>query len=268
MIYQSRTSVVLVLDDYHVIQNPSIHASLLFLLDHLPNNLHIIVSTRTDPPWPLARFRARNQLTEIRAQDLRFSFGEAAEFLNRTMDLNLSTEDMAALEERTEGWVAALQLAALSMKGRSDIAGFVKGFTGSHIYIAEYLVEEVLKSQSEEMQDFLLQTSILERLNAGLCEAVTGCEDGQSVLMALYRANLFLIPLDDEQKWYRYHHLFADLLAYRLKQTLPDSEIQKLHCQASEWLAKMIYWTRPSTTPWWERITSEPFHWWSGLHKQ
>ena len=175
-------SVVLVLDDYHEIQNSSIHAGLLFLLDHLPHNLHIVVSTRTDPPWPLARFRARNQLTEIRAQDLRFSFEEAAEFLNRTMGLNLSVEDVTALEEHTEGWVAGLQLAALSMTGRSDISAFVKAFTGSHVYIAEYLVEEVLQRQPEDVQSFLLQTSILERLNAGLCEAVTDCQDGQAML--------------------------------------------------------------------------------------
>jgi LuxR family maltose regulon positive regulatory protein len=230
--------MVLVLDDYHTIQSETIQAALKFLLEHLPGNLHIVISTRIDPPWPLARFRARNQMTEIRAQDLRFSFGESAEFLNRTMDLNLSTEDVAALDERTEGWVAALQLAALSMKGRSDIAGFVKGFTGSHVYIAEYLVEEVLKSQPEDVQGFLLKTSILERLNAGLCEAITGCENGQSVLMDLYRANLFLIPLDDEQKWYRYHRLFADLLTYRLKQTLQANEILKLHSLASAWLAQ------------------------------
>ncbi|HEX7568553.1 MAG TPA: AAA family ATPase, partial [Anaerolineaceae bacterium] len=231
-------SVVLVLDDYHEIKNSSIHASLLFLLEHLPHNLHIIVSTRTDPPWPLARFRARNQLVEVRAQDMRFTTEEAASFLNQLMGLNLSTANVAALEERTEGWVAGLQLAALSMKGHSDIASFVTAFTGSHVYIAEYLIEEVLKRQPEDVQGFLLKTSILEHLNAGLCEAVTGCEDGQSVLMALYRANLFLFPLDDEQKWYRYHRLFADLLAYRLKQTLPAKEILKLHSLASAWLAQ------------------------------
>ena len=174
--------VVLILDDYHVIQNPSIHASLLFLLDHLPDNLHLVLSTRIDPPWPLARFRARNQLIEIRAQDLRFSIEEAAEFLNHMMGLNLSAEDVAALEERTEGWVASLQLAALSMQGRSDIAAFIQAFTGSHVYIAEYLIDEVLKRQPEDVQTFLLQTSILERLNAGLCEAVTGCQDGQAIL--------------------------------------------------------------------------------------
>jgi len=227
--------LILILDDFHTIQNETIHSAFSFLLEHLPRKLHIVVSTRVDPPWLLARFRARNQLIEVRAQDLRFNTEEAASFLNRLMRLNLSTEDVAALEERTEGWVAGLQLAALSMKGRSDIAGFVKAFTGSHVYIAEYLVEEVLKQQPQDVQEFLLQTSILERLNARLCEAVTGCQDGQAVLMALQRANLFVIPLDDEGQWFRYHHLFADLLKARLRQSLPADAIAALHQRASAW---------------------------------
>lgn len=234
----SDSNLVLVLDDYHVIQNGAIQTALSFLIDHLPDKLHIVLSTRVDPPWPLARFRARNQLIEIRAKDLRFTTEEAAAFLNQVMGLNLSAEDVAALEERTEGWIAGLQLAALSMNGRSDIPGFVKAFTGSHVYIAEYLIEEVLQRQPEDVQTFLLQTSILERLNAGLCEAVTDCKDGQSVLIALHRANLFLVSQDEEGQWFRYHHLFADLLAYRLKQTLSVSAIQKLHCRASAWLAE------------------------------
>ncbi len=228
-------SIVLVLDDYHEIQNPSIHASLLFLLEHLPHILHIVVSTRTDPPWPLARFRARNQLIEIRAQDLRFTLEEAAEFLNRTMGLNLSVEDVAALEERTEGWAAGLQLAALSMQGRSDIAAFVKAFTGSHLYVAEYLVEEVLQRQPDDVRTFLLQTSILKRMNAGLCEAVTDCQDGQSILQSLHHANIFVVSLDNEGKWFRYHHLFADLLRSRLPQALPAEAISALHRRASVW---------------------------------
>jgi LuxR family transcriptional regulator, maltose regulon positive regulatory protein len=228
-------SVVLILDDYHEIQNSSIHASLLFLLDHLPPHLHIVVSTRTDPPWPLARYRARNQLTEIRAKDLRFSFEEAAEFLNGTMGLNLSAENVAALEERTEGWVAGLQLAALSMQGRSDVADFVKGFTGSHVYIAEYLVEEVLKRQTEDVQSFLLHTSLLERLNSGLCEAVTDCQDGQAILQALHRAHIFVIPLDNEGQWFRYHHLFADLLHARLRQRMTAEAIAGLQLRAADW---------------------------------
>lgn len=227
--------LVLILDDYHTIQNETIQVAFSFLLEHLPEKLHIVVSTRVDPPWPLARFRARNQLVEVRAQDLRFTTEEAVSFLNGLMGLDLSTEDVVALEERTEGWVAGLQLAALSMKGRNDIAGFIKAFTGSHIYVAEYLVEEVLQRQPEDVQAFLLQTSILEHLNAGLCEAVTGCQDGQAMLMALQRGNIFVIPLDDEGRWFRYHLLFADLLQNRLRQTYSADSIALLHSQASRW---------------------------------
>ena len=229
------SDLVLVLDDYHAIQNGLVHKALSFLLDHLPNKLHIILSTRVDPPWPLARFRARNQLIEIRTKDLRFTNEEAAAFLNQVMGLNLSAEDVAALEARTEGWIAGLQLAALSMQGRKDIAGFIKAFTGSQVYIAEYLVEEVLQHQSEDVQMFLLQTSILGRLNASLCEAVTRLQDGQAVLTALHRANIFVIPLDDEGLWFRFHHLLADLLQARLRQTLPADAITTLHSRASQW---------------------------------
>ena len=228
-------AVVLVLDDYHEIQNQSIHNSLLFLLDHLPDNFYIVVSTRIDPPWPLARYRVRNRLIEIRAQDLRFSIEEATEFLNRTMNLDLSSEDVTALEERTEGWIAGLQLAALSMQGRDGITSFVKAFTGSHIYVAEYLVEEVLQRQSEEMQKFLLKTSMLKRMNADLCEAVTGCQDGQVILQELHRENIFVIPLDNEGRWFRYHHLFADLLNARLRQTQSTEEIAILQLHAADW---------------------------------
>jgi LuxR family maltose regulon positive regulatory protein len=234
-------SIVLVLDDYHVIQNPSIHASLLFLLDHLPHNLHILVSTRVDPPWPLARFRVRNQLLEIRARDLRFSVEEATEFLNHTMGLNLSVENVAALEKRTEGWIAGLQLASIAMQalisaqGRKDVSGFIQAFTGSHVYVAEYLVEEILSRQSEEMQVFLLKTSPLARMNAGLCEAVTDCQDGQALLSALHQANIFLVPLDDKRQWFRYHHLFADLLRARLARAVPADEIAALHQRAADW---------------------------------
>ena len=228
-------NLILVLDDYHVIQNQVIHSALSFLLNHLPDHLHIIFSTRVDPPWPLARFRSRGQLIEIRATDLRFTEEEAANFLNQTMGLNLSPKETASLETRTEGWIAGLQLAALSMRGHDDIAGFVKAFTGSHAYVAEYLVEEVLQHQSEEMQAFLLRTSILERLTASLCEYVTGRQDGRSTLTALQRANLFVLPLDDEGCWFRYHHLFADLLQARLRQTLAPDEIMGLHGRAAIW---------------------------------
>jgi LuxR family maltose regulon positive regulatory protein len=228
-----KDGLTLVLDDYHAIQNESIQAGVAFMLEHLPGNLHLVVSTRIDPPWPLARFRARNLLVELRAQELRFTMEEAASFLNRMMGLNLTTKDMKTLEERTEGWAAGLQLAALSMKGRSDIAGFVEALKGSHVYIADYLVEEVLAIQPAEVQDFLLKTSILDRLNAELCEAVTGCEHGQAMLHTLQSENLFVISLDDEGKWYRYHHLFVDLLQVRLQRNLSKEKIIELHNRAA-----------------------------------
>ncbi len=227
--------LVLILDDYHTIQNDTIHAAVAFLLEHLPKNLHVVVSTRIDPPWPLARFRARNQLVEIRAEDLRFTTQEAAFFLNRMMELKLTAEDVETLEERTEGWAAGLQLAALSMKGRSDTTGFVKALKGSHVYIAGYLVEEVLMLQPAEVQNFLLQTSILERMNAGLCEAVTGCQQGQAMLLTLQHQNLFVISLDDEGKWFRYHNLFADLLQASLQRNSPKEKMIDLHQRAAGW---------------------------------
>jgi LuxR family maltose regulon positive regulatory protein len=227
--------MVIILDDFHVIQDESIQTAFLFLLEHLPMRLHLVLSTRADPPWPLARFRARNQLVEIRARDLRFTNEETAAFLNQVMGLDLVPEDVAALEARTEGWIAGLQLAALSMQGRNDIAGFVKAFTGSNVYVADYLVEEVLHSQPQEVQTFLLQTSVLESMDAQLCEAVTGRTDAQALLLALNRANLFVIPLDDEGRWFRYHHLFADLLKARLRQALPAEAIAALHQCASGW---------------------------------
>jgi LuxR family maltose regulon positive regulatory protein len=226
---------VLVLDDYHAVQNASIHAGVQFLLDHLPDSLRLVVSTRVDPPWPLARYRARNQLAQLRVQDLRFNAEETTEFLSRTMGLDLSAADSAALEARTEGWAAGLQLAALSLQGRGDIAGFIQAFAGSHVYVAEYLVEEVLRAQPEEIRSFLMQTCILERLSAGLCDAVTGRQDGWDMLATLQRANLFVSPLDEEGRWYRYHRLFADLLQARLGQTLPADAVASLHSRAAVW---------------------------------
>jgi len=225
--------IVLVLDDYHLIQNPAIHAGLGFILDHLPWNLDIVVSTRMDPPWPLARFRARDQLIEIRSMDLRFTFEEATLFLNEVMKLELSTENVAALEARTEGWIASLQLAALSMKGRKDVPGFIQSFTGSHVYVAEYLMDEVLGRQPEEVIRFLLRTSILESLNASLGEAVSTQSDCHTIIKNLYQANLFILPLDDEGQWFRYHRLFADLLQARLQQSIPAAEIKTLHQRAA-----------------------------------
>ena len=226
--------VVLVLDDYHLIEAPAIHELLSFTLDHLPANMHLVVATREDPPLPLARLRARGQLTESRALDLAFSSSEAAEFLNQTMGLKLSASDITALERRTEGWIAGLQLAAISMQGEKDTAGLVQSFTGSHRHVLDYLVEEVLERQSESIQAFLLHTSILDRLTGTLCDAVTGQENGRATLEMLDRANLFVVPLDDERRWYRYHHLFSDLLRQRLRQSWPK-QAPTLHFRAGTW---------------------------------
>jgi len=226
--------MVLVLDDYHLIDTQAIHDALVFLLQHLPPNMYLIIATREDPPLSLARLRARSQLTELRATDLRFTVSEAAAFLNHVMGLDLSAEDVVALETRTEGWIAGLQLAAVSMQGRSDAHSFAKSFTGSHRYVLDYLIEEVLQQQTEGIQRFLLYTSILDRMTGSLCDALTGQEDGQQTLEALERANLFIVPLDDERRWYRYHHLFADLLRQRSKHTHP-SLINDLHAKAAAW---------------------------------
>ncbi len=232
----SRTShdIVLVLDDYHVVDSEPVDLALTFLLEHLPPQMHLVITTREDPPLPLPRLRARGQLTEVRAADLRFTPAEAAEFLNSVMGLNLSAPDITALEDRTEGWIAGLQLAALSMRGNEDIPGFVRAFTGDHRYIVDYLVAEVLQQQPEAMRQFLLQTSILERLNASLCEAVTGQTEGSARLAALERGNFFVVPLDDKRQWYRYHHLFAQVLLARLKTENPYL-FRILHQRASEW---------------------------------
>jgi LuxR family maltose regulon positive regulatory protein len=236
---------VLVLDDYHVIESRTIHDSMVYLLEHLPPHLHIIIASRTDPPWPLARLRARDQLVEVRAADLRFTPEEAATFLNQVMGLGLTPDDLAALEARTEGWIAGLQLAAIalqaylpqvspSVRGRSDVSGFVAAFTGSNRYVLDYLIEEVLRRQTEEVQTFLLQTCILDRLCGPLCDAVTGRSDSQAILTMLEQANLFTTPLDEERRWYRYHHLFAEFLHSRLEYTLRD-RIPALHRRAAEW---------------------------------
>ena len=216
---------ILVLDDYHVIDSEPVDQALTFLLEHLPPQMHLVIATREDPSLPLARLRARGQLTELRAADLRFTPAEAAEFLNQMMGLNLSAEDIAALETRTEGWIAGLQLAALSMQGRADIASFIQAFTGSHRFVLDYLVEEVLQHQPEHIRSFLLQTAILDRFCAPLCNAVTEREDGREMLDVLERSNLFLVPLDDKRQWYRYHHLFAEVLQAHLMEEQPDQVI-------------------------------------------
>jgi len=233
-----RAGFALVLDDYHVIDTPAIHAAITFLLDHLPAQMHLIIASRVDPPLPLARLRAGNLLTELRLEDLRFTSEEAALFLNHVMGLQLAVDDIAALETYTEGWIVGLQLAALCLQGRDEGAKrrFVSAFTGSHRYILDYLVEEVLQRQPERTQAFLLQTSILIRLSGPLCDAVTGRADGQAMLEQLERANLFLIPLDEERGWYRYHQLFAKVLRLRLQQAAPD-RLSELQRKAATWCA-------------------------------
>ncbi len=228
---------ILVLDDYHVVDSQPVDQALVFLLEHLPPQMHLVIATREDPSLPLARLRARNQLTELRAADLRFTPSEATEFLNRVMGLNLAAENIAALETRTEGWIAGLQLAAISMRGHKDITSFIKSFTGSHHFVLDYLVEEVLGQQSESVHTFLLRTSILDRMCGSLCDAVLldPSASGQETLEYLERANLFIVPLDNERRWYRYHHLFGDLLRKRLGQSLTPGDIAELHIRASEW---------------------------------
>lgn len=225
---------ILVLDDYHLVDTKSVDEALTFLIDHLPPQMHLVITTREDPSLPVPRLRARNQLTELRAADLRFTPSETAEFLNQVMYLSLSEEDVATLESRTEGWIAGLQLAALSMKGQEDVHGFIQAFAGDHRYIVDYLIEEVLQRQPEPIRNFLLQTSILERLNGSLCDAVTVQSGSKSKLEQLQRGNLFLIPLDDKRDWYRYHHLFADVLRMHLITEHPD-QVSVLHRRASEW---------------------------------
>ena len=225
---------VLVLDDYHVIDAMAIDHALTFLLEHLPPAMHLVITTRADPPLPLARYRARGQLTELRATDLRFTESEAADFLKQVMGLNLSAQEIAALESHTEGWIAGLQLAALSMQGHQDVPGFIRAFAGDHRYIVDYLVEEVLQRQPDPVRSFLLQTAILDRLRGPLCDAVTGQQGGNARLEALERGNFFVVPLDDKRHWYRYHHLFAEVLAAHLRAEQPD-QLSTLHRRASDW---------------------------------
>jgi len=230
---------VLVLDDYHVIDAKPIDHALTYLVEHLPPQMHLVIATREDPQLPLARLRARGQLTELRATDLRFTPSEAAAFLNQVMGLNLSAQDIARLSTRTEGWIAGLQLAALSMQGHQDTASFIRSFTGSHHFVLDYLVEEVLGQQDARLQTFLLRTSILDRLCGSLCDAVllTPSGSGQETLEYIEHANLFLVPLDNERRWYRYHQLFADLLRQRLQSSTGDEvgDVTELHRRASVW---------------------------------
>ena len=226
----------LVLDDYHVVESSSIHDGMAFLVDHLPPQLHVVITSRSDPPLHLPRLRASGQLVELRVSDLRFTLEETAAFLREVWQLDLAPEVVAALEDRTEGWAVGLQLAALSLRERADPRAFVKAFTGTHRYVLDYLSEEVLERQPERVRAFLLQTSILQRLTGRLCDAVTGESDGQIILEELEHANLFLIPLDDQRRWYRFHHLFADLLGARLLASSEDEAVSELHRRAAAWL--------------------------------
>ncbi len=231
---------ILVLDDLHSIRDGKIHQDLVFLIDHLKHDsrgLHLVVASRMDPPWPLARWRVRDELIEVRTKDLRFSPEETITFFNKVMGLKLTPRDTALLEQRTEGWIAGLQMAALSMQSREDQASFLDGFSGTHRFILEYLLEEVLSQQTAEVQDFLLQTSLLQYLTAPLCDAITGRDDSEDMLLQLEKSNMFLVPLDEERRWYRYHHLFADLLRKRLKQSQSE-RITGLHQRASNWYAE------------------------------
>ncbi len=233
------TAFILVLDDYHLIQSQHVHDALSFLLDHLPS-MHLALATRADPPLPTARLRGRGQMTELRQTDLRFAPEEVAEFLNRVMGLGLSKEDIAALGFRTEGWIVGLQLAALSLQDRADSHEFIAAFSGGHHYVLEYLTEEVLHRQPEPVQRFLVQTSVLDHLCGPLCDAVTEERDGEEMLAHLLRRNLFILPLDDQHYWYRYHHLFADLLHGHLCRSRPD-DIAALHRRAAVWHSENGY---------------------------
>ena len=229
--------VMLVLDDYHLVDAQPVHASLAFLLEHLPPGLRLVLASRSDPPLPLARLRAGGQLAELRAGELRFTAEEAAALLREAIGADLPGAAVAALTTRTEGWAAGLQLAALSLRGQADPVGFVAAFSGSHRYVLDYLAGEVLDRQPEEVRTFLLQTSVLERLSGELCDAVTGRTGGQVMLEQVERANLFLVPLDEVRGWWRYHHLFADLLRARLQQQHPD-RLAALHRNAAAWSAE------------------------------
>lgn len=226
--------ITLVMDDFHILVEPQVLQAVRFLIEHMPPSLHVILSGRADPPWPLARLRARGEMAEFRSADLRFTAEETGAFLSERMGLALTAAETAALDERIEGWAAGLQMAALSLAGRADRAGFIADFTGSNRFICDYLIEEVLEQQPPDMREFLLKTSILPRLSADLCNAVMGDASGASMLERLECVNPFLIPLDDERRWYRYHHLFADLLRHTLQQAYPGAEVE-LHRRAGLW---------------------------------
>lgn len=226
--------VALILDDYQFIESEEVHQALFNVVEHLPPNLHVLLASRVDPPWPFARFRARGTMNELRASDLRFNNQETSAFLNEMMNLSLSPEEVTQLSERTEGWIAGLLMVAISLKDRADRTQFIETFSGSHRYVLDYLMEEVLENQTNELRTFLLETSILDRMCAPLCQHITGQPDAQEILEKIDHSNLFLIPLDDDRRWYRYHHLFGDLLRSRLKEIRSERQLE-LHKEASAW---------------------------------
>jgi LuxR family maltose regulon positive regulatory protein len=227
--------IVLVLDDYHLIKLPAVHSKLEYVLDHLPSQLHLVLATRSDPSLPLPRLRVRRQLNEIREAQLRFTLAETTGFLNQLNDLKLSSQDITRLEMRTEGWIAGLQLAALSLQNQTDTSGFIQAFSGGHRYVLDYLAQEVFEQQEVKVQNFLLQTSLLNRLSAELCRAVTGIDESQELLNYLEKSNLFVVSLDENRHWYRYHHLFRDFLRGSLRRQAMPELISELHQKAANW---------------------------------
>jgi len=227
----------LVLDDYHVISSPNIHEAMQFLIEHLPPQAHLIIITRSDPPWPLARWRVKGDIAEFRAGDLSFTAEETAAFIRDITGKTLVESDLATLESRTEGWIAGIKMAVLSLQGKKDISGYIKAFSGTNRYILDYLAEEVLDQQPPDIKQFLIETSILENLSGPLCDTITERSDSQNKLHQLELANLFISPLDDERHWYRYHQLFATILRHQLAKEVPEKE-QLLHLRASEWYEK------------------------------
>jgi len=242
--------LVLVLDDYHTVDSPPVDEAVAFLVDHLPPQVHLILAGREDPSLPLARLRASGDLTELRAMELRFTAEESARFLNDVRGLGLSGQDIAALEASTEGWIAGLQLAAISLEGQPDPAALIRGFSGSHRFVLDYLVAEVLDRQPPEVVRFLLETSILDRLSGPLCDAVTLGASGQRTLERLDRSNLFVVPLDGERRWYRYHHLFGDCCANAWARRSPRRPgMRSTSVRAGGWRRTGWTWRRSTTPP-------------------
>lgn len=233
-ISEFKTDFLLILDDFHVIDNPNVYKAAEFILDNMPENMHLVISSRVDPPFPITRMKVQNQVTEIRPVDLSFNLEEISSFYNEIMELNLKDREIAVMESKTEGWIAGLQLAGISMKGNKDISGFIDAFAGDNRHVVDYLAEEVLNRQPDHIQQFLFQSSILSRFCAELCDAVTGRNDSRIILEELERINLFLIPLDDKRLWFRYHHLFGELMRQRLVEKYPDT-LNDLNLKASHW---------------------------------